>query len=345
MKNYLQSKFFLLSFSVATTLIISACNDDDPSNETIKEVVRENQKNVTTDAAGNIYVDGNLIYEMVNVENGTFYMGCQSIDTAGINYRVDAQSAEGPVHKVTLTHDYLIGQTEVTQDLWIAVMGTNDPTAAKWLPLTDTNGDDVMNRFGENEAYNVADDYCEGDGKGDKYPAYWINYDLIVEFITELNKLTGSSFRLPTEAEWEYAANGGNKATVITEKGGSRYHLWSGSDTSEEVCVFGNPNFVWGGEHLMEVKSKAPNELGLYDMSGNVWEWTDDYYSSNFYSEEHASENTIDPICTTKSLFRCIKGGGWESLDAYCYNSYRGIDCIAYGSNIRTYGFRLALDK
>lgn len=335
------SLFILCSLSA----FLPSCDDDDETNNTQQEVVRVNQKSVTADANGNIYVDGTLVYEFVEVEHGSFFMGCQSIDSAATNYRVDAQSAEGPVHKVSITHDYLIGQTEVTQDLWIAVMGTADPTAAKWLPLSDVNGDGLMNRYYQREGYNDSDDTCEGDGVGDKYPAYWLNYDLIDEFITELNKISGSSFRLPTEAEWEFAANGGNKATIITENGGSRYHLWAGSDDSEEVCVFGNPNFEWGGVHLMEVKSKKPNELGLYDMSGNVWEWTADYYSSNFYSDEHANENSTDPICTTKSLFRCIKGGGWESLDAYCYSSYRGIDCMAYNSNIRTYGFRLALTK
>jgi len=331
--------------TTALSLCIVACDDDDTSTNTEKEHIRVNQKNVTTDASGNIYIDGVLAYEMTTVEHGSFYMGSQSVEPAGINYRIDAQSAEGPVHKVTISNDYLIGITEVTQDLWIAVMGTEDPTAAKWLPLSDTNNDGLMNRNYQREGYNSTYDTCEGDGQGDKYPAYWLDYDLIDEFITELNKISGGSFRLPTEAEWEYAANGGNKATIIDENGGSRYHLWAGSDDSDEVCVYGNPNFEWNSIHLMEVKSKKPNELGIYDMSGNVWEWTADYYSSNFYSEEHSSENAIDPICTTKSLFRCIKGGGWESLSAYCYNSYRGIDCMAYNSNIRTYGLRLAADK
>ncbi|MCR5697026.1 MAG: formylglycine-generating enzyme family protein [Marinilabiliaceae bacterium] len=331
--------------TTALSLCIVACDDDDTSTNSEKEHIRVNQKSVTTDASGNIYIDGVLAYEMTTVEHGSFYMGSQSVEPAGINYRIDAQSAEGPVHKVTISNDYLIGITEVTQDLWIAVMGTEDPTAAKWLPLSDTNNDGLMNRNYQREGYNSTYDTCEGDGQGDKYPAYWLDYDLIDEFITELNKISGGSFRLPTEAEWEYAANGGNKATIIDENGGSRYHLWAGSDDSDEVCVYGNPNFEWNSIHLMEVKSKKPNELGIYDMSGNVWEWTADYYSSNFYSEEHSSENAIDPICTTKSLFRCIKGGGWESLNAYCYNSYRGIDCMAYNSNIRTYGLRLAADK
>lgn len=336
--------YVLFFVAIATAMSFVACDDDDTS-ESSTEVVRENQKSVTTDSNGNIYVDGTLVYEMVNVEKGTFYMGCQSVDASGTNYRVDAQSSEGPVHRVTLTSDYLIGRTEVTQDLWIAVMGTADPTAAKWLPIADVNGDGVMNRYCEGEGYNGVNDSSEGDGRGDKYPCYWLNFELIDEFITELNKISGGSFRLPTEAEWEFAANGGNKATIIEENGGLRYHLWSGSDNSEEVCVFGNPNFEYGGVHLMEVKTKAPNELGLYDMSGNVWEWTCDYYNANFYSEEHSDVNAVDPICTTKSIFRCIKGGGWESLDSYCYNTYRGIDCMAYGSNIRCYGFRLAADK
>ncbi len=336
---------YFVPLLIMGSLFTTACDDDDTDSNSTEEKIRANQRNVTADTSGNLYVDGELVYEMVGVEHGTFYMGSQATDPVGQNYRVDAQSTEGPVHSVSISKDYLIGQTEVTQDLWIAVMGTDDPTAAKWKPLADTNNDGYMNRYGEREAYNEAEDYSEGDGKGDKYPCYWLNYELIDEFIVELNKLTGAAYRLPTEAEWEFAANGGNEATIVEENGGRRYHLWAGSDKSEEVCVFGNPSFEWGGVHLMEVKSKAANELGLYDMSGNVWEWTADYYNANFYAETNADQNSVDPICTTKSIFRCIKGGGWESIDAYCYNSYRGIDCMAYTSNIRTYGFRLACDK
>lgn len=341
------AKYFSLALLVVT-FAFAGCDDDEGKIEPQEEVIREhfNQLNVTADADGNLYVDGKLDCQMVLVKNGSFLMGAQSTNPANDNYRSNAYDSEGPVHEVSLTKDYLIGQCEVSQRLWRAVMGTTDPCVLKWKEYRDVNGNGKMDRNCVDSRYNNPADDSEGDGLGDLLPAYWIDYPDIVEFLKELNRMTGKEYRLPTEAEWEYAANGGQNATILsTEQGGRRFHDWAGSDISSEVCVFGNPNFEFGGVHLMECGSKAPNELGLYDMAGNVWEWCADYFSTSFFKANKADVNTVDPICTIPSVFRVIKGGGWESLDAYCYSSYRGIDCRAYGSNIRCYGLRLVLTR
>lgn len=338
---------FYVTLLLLTTLITS-CEKEEEDNTANKEKVYEhiNQKDVRADAEGNLYIGDQLVCPFVEVKSGTFYMGAQGRDASKPNYRESAQGNEGPVHEVKITKDYLIGQFEVTQALWRAVMGETDPVVAKWAKYEDLNKDGIMNRHCIDSRYNNPADTSEGDGLGDEMPAYWIDYADIVEFLSELNKMTGAEYRLPTEAEWEYAANGGHKATIITNQlGGTRYHYWAGSDDAEEVCVFGNPNFEFGKPHLEKGGTKAPNELGIYDMSGNVWEWTADYFSTSFYKEEKSDINSVDPICTTPSLFRAIKGGGWESLSDYCFSNYRGIDCRAYGSNIRCYGFRLAITK
>lgn len=343
----LTKKLLTALLTFATTLITSCENEDEKQTEVPEKVYEHiNQQKVTADAEGNLYINDQLACAFVTVQNGTFYMGAQGRDASKPNYRENAQGNEGPVHEVTITKDFLIGKFEVTQALWRAVMGTTDLTVSKWAPYEDTNGDGAMNRYCVDPRYNNPNDTSEGDGLDDELPAYWIDYPDIVEFLSELNKMTGKEYRLPTEAEWEYASNGGHKATIITNQaGGTRYHLWAGSDDADAVCVYGNPNFEFGKPHLEKGGTKEPNELGLYDMSGNVWEWTADYFSTTFYKAEKSDINSVDPICTTPSLFRSIKGGGWESLSDYCFSNYRGIDCRAYGSNIRCYGFRLALTK
>lgn len=172
-------------------------------------------------------------FKMVKVTGGTFLMGTTE-EQGSDSYN------ERPVHSVTLS-EYWMGETEVTQELWTAVMGSN--------PSSFT---------GDNQR-----------------PVELVSWDNCQLFISKLNKLTGLSFRLPTEAEWEYAARGGNA---------SQGYLFNGSNTIDEVAWnyansgslgFNDPNY---GTHA--VGTKAPNELGLYDMSGNVYEWCQDWYGN-----------------------------------------------------------------
>lgn len=216
--------------------------------------------------------------EMIEVEGGTFMMGDH------MEQRADAL----PLHEVSLD-TYYIGRTEVTQQLWTAVMGYNNS-------------------------------YFKG-----KYrPVETIDYDEVQAFIIKLNKLTGINFRLLTEAEWEYAARGGNK---------SKGYIYSGSNDLDEVgwIVYNN---VINATH--NVANKAPNELGIYDMTGNVWEWCSDYNGA------YTSEPQKNPTGPTWQSWHQARGGAFHNnaeSNEVCYRDR------LYPSKKRfTLGFRLAMD-
>jgi len=238
-----------------------------------------------------------VTFKMKLVEHGTFQMG--SSDS-------DADPFEQPVHKVTLTKDYYMGETEVTQELWYAVTGYS-PTSggSQW-----------------------SDSY----GKGDKRPAYSISYEDCLSFISQLNaKLSsqlgsGEQLRLPTEAEWEFAARGGNS---------SHGYKYSGSDEIGDVAWYsGNSGST---THDVADNTKQPNELGLYDMSGNVLEWCLDWYTS------YPSAAQTDPAVTTQgsASYRVFRGGNWYENARYCRCACRGCNTSTIRGNLL--GVRLAL--
>ena len=230
-------------------------------------------------------------FEMVKVEGGVFTMGATS-EQGG-----DAYSDEKPTHQVTLS-SYYIGKTEVTQELWEAVMGKSVSQIASENGLS-TNG------------------------VGSKNPMYYITWDDCQEFITKLNELTGRNFRLPTEAEWEYAARGGNK---------SQGYKYSGSNTINDVAWhIGN-----SGNISHPVGTKAPNELGIYDMSGNVMELCSDWYGS------YSTGSQTNPIGPDSGSDRVRRGGSWFYNARTCRVSYRA----SYSPTYRSVdlGLRLALD-
>ena len=236
-----------------------------------------------------ITVNG-VTFTMVRVEGGTFTMGATSEQT-GANYD------EKPAHRVTLS-DYYIGQTEVTQALWEAVMGeTSTSDGALWEL-----------RF----------------GLGDNYPAYNISYNDVLSFISKLNSLTGRTFRMPTEAEWEYAARGGNK---------SKGYLYSGGNTIGDVAWYGDNS----GSQTHPVAQKAANELGLYDMSGNVYEWCSDWYGS------YSSSSQTNPKGPRTGSGRVMRGGGWNSDATRCRVAFRGR--VSPSSRYSNFGVRLALSS
>ena len=224
-------------------------------------------------------------FKMIKVEGGTFSMGATS------EQGNDAYSVEKPVHSVTLS-DYYIGETEVTQELWQAVMGSNP----SWFK-------------GNNQR-----------------PVESVSYDDCQKFIEKLNELTGNNFRLPTEAEWEYAARGGKYSKNYVYK-------YSGSDNPDEVAWYRDNN----GITTHPVKTKKANELGLYDMSGNVWEWCNDKYGSNYYQNSPQT----NPTGPSKGEYRVVRGGSWDHLVRDARVSDRGYDTpddrSSYG------GLRLAL--
>lgn len=181
----------------------------------------------------------------------------------------EAWDREKPVHSVTLS-SYYIGKTEVTQALWQAVMGSN-PSGFKGADL----------------------------------PVERVSWDDCQEFIQKLNSLTGRNFRLPTEAEWEFACRGGNN---------SRGYKYSGSNNLGSVAwYYGN-----SGGKTHPVGTKAPNELGIFDMSGNVWEWCSDYWYANY-----TSYSQTDPTGPQSGSYRVDRGGGWYRGARYCRSSSR----------------------
>ncbi len=210
-------------------------------------------------------------FKMVKVVGGAFQMGATSEQGS------DADDREKPVHRVTLSN-YYIGETEVTQALWYAVMGQK--------PTSDGN------------------QWDSSFGLGDNYPAYFVSWNDCQEFISKLNQLTGQSFRLPTEAEWEFAARGGNS---------SQGYKYAGSNTIGDVAWYSNSNSE-------PVATKSPNELGLYDMSGNVWEWCQDWY------DNYSSSDQTDPVGPSSGKFRVLRGGGYYATGGAsgCRVSARG---------------------
>ena len=196
---------------------------------------------------------------------------------------------EKPVHRVTLTNDYYIGKYEVTQALWKTVMG-NKPS-----------------RF-----------------KGDALPVEQVSWNDCQKFITKLNKLTGKNFRLPTEAEWEYAARGGKK---------SRGYQYSGSNTLGDVAWY----YDNSGNKTHAVGTKQPNELGIYDMTGNVFEWCQDWRDS------YSSSPLVNPMGAASGSNRVRRGGSWGSSARGCHTSFRNGNAPddRYGS----LGLRLVLSE
>ena len=200
----------------------------------------------------------------------------------------DAHDNEKPQHWVNLS-DYYMGETVVTQALWKAVMGTN-PSYPSF--------------------------------KGDNHPVTQVSWADCQKFIKKLNEKAGQKFRLPTEAEWEYAARGGNK---------SKGYKYAGSNYVEDVAWFAYNS----GSKTHPVKGKKPNELGLFDMSGNVWEWCQDWWGSYSNSEQ------TNPKGLLSGSSRVDRGGGWSDTSGSCRVSYR--DCTAPAYTSRSLGFRLAL--
>ena len=196
---------------------------------------------------------------------------------------------EKPTHRVTLTNDYYIGKYEVTQALWKAVMGKNP-----------------------------------SNFKGDNLPVEQVNWDDCHDFLSKLNRITGKTFRLPTEAEWEYAACGGNK---------SRGYQYSGSNNLSDVAWYsGNSR-----SKTHAVGTKQANELGIYDMTGNVWEWCQDW------NGEYSSSSQVNPTGANSGSYRVSRGGSWDNNAWFSRSSFRNSSSPSYRNNFT--GLRLVLSE
>ena len=242
---------FAVALIAGLALLSKGCSNDDESKSGNDSIVGGEESAVNEQTFN---VDG-VSFTMVGVQGGTFTMGATG------EQGDDAWDEEKPAHEVTLS-SYYIGQTEVTQELWEAVMGSNP------------------SRY-----------------KGAKRPVENVSWDDCQEFIRKLNQMTGKHFRLPTEAEWEYAARGGNK---------TQHYKYSGSNNIGDVAWY----YDNSGDNTHEVATKRVNELGIYDMTGNVWEWCQD----NWYNYDGSA---------TDGSVRVFRGGGWGSYARFSRVSYR----------------------
>ena len=180
----------------------------------------------------------------------------------------DAYDSEKPVHRVTLS-GYYIGRCEVTQELWEAVMGSNP-----------------------------------SNFKGAQNPVESVSWNDCQNFIKKLNSLTGRTFRLPTEAEWEYAARGGKK---------SSHYKYSGSNNIDDVAWYSSNS----GSETHAVGTKTANELGIYGMSSNVSEWCSDWYGG------YSAGAQTNPQGPSSGSGRVLRGGCWLDSAVYCRVSFR----------------------
>ena len=226
------------------------------------------------------YTVNGVKFTMKYVKGGNFMMGATDNDAM-------AEADEKPAHSVSVV-DYYIGETEVTQELWKAVMGNNP---AKF--------------------------------KGENCPIENVSFNDCVRFVEKLSQLTGRRFRLPTEAEWEYAARGGQRS-----KG---YRYAGANDTTSVAWLYTDSLWV----RHMPVAAKRPNELGLYDMSGSVWEWCNTAYEPY----QGARGNWFNRLI--RKRFKVVRGGGFRGFARYARVTNRY--AVAAWRNDYTVGLRLAM--
>lgn len=224
-----------------------------------------------------IFTINGVSFKMIKVVGGTFDMG-------------DGENSDAPTHEVTLTRDYYIGETVVTNELALAVL-TDDGVESE-----------IEDEFGS----YYDDDVKEEMEDNPEFPFVNINWHEAKWFIRLLKKITGEKFDLPTEAEWEFAARGGNK---------SENYLYSGSDDLDDVAWY-NDN---SDNEMQDVAGKDANELGIYDMSGLVGEWCSDWYDEDYY-DDSPSNNPKGPKDGEHKVIR----GGSINLEEECGTCWRG---------------------
>jgi formylglycine-generating enzyme required for sulfatase activity len=266
--------------------------------KSLKQAVKKMSQRNTSVKSQNFKI-GDFYFKMIFVEGSTFTMGCTSDPERCFDN-------EEPAHSVTLS-DFYVGEFQVTQKLWEKVMGTTI-----------------------SEQRDLGNPEWELCGEGNDYPIYYVNYEECEKFCEKLNQLLykqlpeGYKFSLPTEAQWEYAARGGKK---------SKNYTYSGSNNIYKVA--------WHIENcniqIHEVGIKTKNELGIYDMSGNVWEWCRDWFDVYYYRHSPST----DPTGPDNGYYRVLRGGSWRSFAPGCRVSHRHIrPQNQRGDN---YGFRVAL--
>lgn len=272
----------MVAFFTANAQLKDDVNDDGVVDMSDATTLIDHVLNGVNNGSSHIFIAHNVMIEMVRVEGGTFTMGATAEQAS------DAFSDELPTHKVTLS-PFLIGKYEVSQTLWLAVMGEN--------PSVNT---------------------------GINLPVDNVTWNECQTFITKLNELTGKNFRLLTEAEWEYAARGGNK---------SKGYKYSGSNNLGDVAWYiDNSN---NASHAMG--TKAPNELGIYDMTGNVMEWVSDWKGS------YSSGAQTNPTGPDSGTYRVNRGGSYGNVERLSRITNR--NSIDPNMSSKTMGLRLCLPE
>ncbi len=224
---------------------------------------------------GQPYTIPGIGIKLVYVAPGTFQMGYYGFWTrfSGYGYNGGAK----PVHRVTISKGYWIGKYEVTQSEYQSITGTN--------PSYFKGSDKPVEKVSWNDAVKFCEKLTARERRAGRLAS-------------------GREYRLPTEAEWEFAARGGTK---------SRGYKYSGSDNIDSVAWYTSNS----GSRTHEVGTKSANELGIHDMSGNVWEWCRDWYG------KYSSTGVTDPTGASSGSNRVIRGGGWDDIARGCRSAFR----------------------
>ncbi len=253
----------------------------------------------TYDAAIEKVITNSLGMKLVRIPAGDYLRGSPDSDK-------DAQDDEKPQHRVRITKDFYLGMHEVTQGEWKAVMGTEP-----WKGIN----------------------YVK---EGKDYPATYVSWDDAQEFVKKLSQRDGRTYRLPTEAEWEYAARGGTT---------TRYSFGDDESKLGEYAWFDKNAYDINEKYAHQVGLKKANPFGLFDMHGNVWEWCSDRYEETEYAK-HAGRTVQDPQGPQSGSYRVYRGGSWGSGPQVVRSA--GRYGLAPGFRGGSLGFRVAsvpLDK
>ncbi len=285
----------LTGYATTTKTVTIAEGETSLVTEALTNITSTSQASSTALPKTNVTKDETPVKPKVNNQSFTENINGVAMEMVAIkggtfNMGKNESDDEKPIHSVTLS-DFSIGKTEVTQSQWVAIIGSNP-----------------------------------SNFKGDNLPVENVSWNDVQVFLGKLNAKTGKTYRLPTEAEWEYAAGGGEnnntKWASINNEGSLGIYAWYGGNS---------------GSKTHPVGTKQPNQFGLYDMSGNVWEWCSDWYSADYY----AGSQQNNPKGASIGSFRVYRGGSWISEASRCREASRGNNTP--GTRNGTLGFRLAL--
>jgi formylglycine-generating enzyme required for sulfatase activity len=304
-------------YFIAMLLLLLGCKEDNPNTKPVRGSQEQNaqqDKNNIADvnghqeapmddpARGKSFTNSigmNLVY----IPPGEFMMGSRDtveevVRKGGGKSKNAYLTDEHPQHRVKITNGFFMGSTEVSQAQYVAIMVTN-PSAFK----------------------------------GENNPVETVSWNKAVEFCKKLSEREGKTYRLPTEAEWEYACRAGTTTPFHT---GETIH--TSQANYEGNYVYGSGTKGVNRERTISVGSFPPNAFGLYDMHGNVWEWCQDWYGKDYYS----TSPTTDPQGPSTGVYPVLRGGSCSTLPRHCRSAIRFRNSPF--ARIRTFGFRILLD-